>query len=96
MLLRYFEAWGLHWSRTSMQGYLNLRHDLVGDSRLVGKDESPLVLLVEGFLRLLIESYPKQRLGKSSKNEHDAVDCAQVDQDQHKHCLVWRLSLIHI
>ena len=32
-----------------MLGYLNLRHDLVGDSRLVGKDESPLVLLVEGF-----------------------------------------------
>ena len=50
-----------------MLGYLNLRHDLVGDSRLVGKDESPLVLLVEGFLRLLIESYPKQRLGKSLK-----------------------------
>ena len=82
-----------------MLGYLNLRHDLVGDSILVGKDESPLVLLVEGFSRLLIESYPKQRLGRSSKNEHDAVDCAQVDQDQHKHCLVWRvskLSLIHI
>ena len=59
MLRKYFEVQDLHWSRTSKLDYLNLRHDQVGDSILVGKDGSPLVLLVVVFLRPLIESYPR-------------------------------------